>query len=388
MIVQKAIVIEIKPYVKQKKLIQNHIDHNRFIYNHFLQRRKDNWEKKKIKSSYRDDALYLTQLKKINPWLFDSGIASQQYALKNLDDAFKRFFRKQNKFPKFKKKAHSGSFKTAGDIKIKGSRLYISNFREGLKFNRKLPEDLKILNATVSKRATGKYYVSLLTEQEVYKLPKTFRSVGIDLGLTTLAILSDGTVFENPRHTKKYSKKLKQAQRFLARKKKHSKRKEKQRLKVARICAKTANSRKDYLNKVTKIIVSRYDFIGVETLKVKNMMKNRKLSKSIQDVGWAEFIRQLDYKCSWYGKELIKIDTFYASSKICHHCNFKNVNLALKDRVWTCRSCGEVLQRDLNAAINILKEARRISGRQAPITDIEDLSVFINKAKSAEMSSH
>ena len=209
---------------------------------------------------------------------------------------------------------------------------------------------------SITKTPTGKYYVSIFTEQIIEELPKTGKQVGIDLGLKDFLITSDNKKFKNNRYTKKYAKKLKKAQQHLSRKQKGSNGFEKQKLKVAKIHEKIASCRLDTLHKVSRKLVNEFDIIVCEDLNVKGMIKNHKLSKHIADASWGNFVTLLQYKCDWYGKELVKVNRFYPSSKTCSDCGWINQELRLSDREWTCKSCGVIHDRDWNASKNILKE--------------------------------
>ena len=282
-----------------------------------------------------------------------------QFALRSLDTAFLNFFRGNTQFPKFKSKKHKNTFTIPQFGTIEEGRIIIPKFKDGIKV--KLHRDVrgKIGKMTITKTPTGKYYVSIFTEQVIEELPKSNKQVGIDLGLKDFAITSDGKKFKNNRYTKKYANQLKKAQQHLSRKQKGSNGFEKQKLKVAKIHEKIANCRLDTLHKVSKQLVSEYDVIVCEDLNVKGMIKNHRLSKHITDASWGNFITLLHYKCNWYGKELIKVNRFYPSSKVCGECGWINQNLKLSDREWTCSSCGIVHDRDVNAGRNILKEGLR-----------------------------
>lgn len=213
---------------------------------------------------------------------------------------------------------------------------------------------------SITRTATGKFYVSVFTQQEAKYLPKTDKEVGIDLGLTDFVITSDNRKFENNRYHNKYAKQLKTAQQHLSRKEKGSNGFEKQRLKVANIYEKIASCRLDTLHKVSKELVDAYDTIVCEDLHVKGMVKNRKLAKHISDASWGHFVTLLQYKCNWYGKSLIKVNRFFPSSKTCSNCGWINQDLKLSDRQWTCNPCGVVHDRDFNASRNILLEGLKI----------------------------
>ena len=238
---------------------------------------------------------------------------------------------------------------------------------------------------SITKTPTGKYYVSIFTEQQVEELPKTNKQVGIDLGLKDFVITSDNKKFKNNRYTKKYAKQLKKAQQHLSRKQKCSNGFEKQKLKVAKIHEKIASCRLDTLHKVSHQLVSNYDLISIEDLNVKGMIKNHKLSKHIADASWGNFVNLLQYKCDWYGKELVKVSRFYPSSKTCNECGWIKQDLKLSDREWTCKACGVVHDRDWNASKNILKEGlKNISGGTLDNTDGDSNKTSVKKHKSVK----
>jgi len=226
--------------------------------------------------------------------------------------------------------------------------------------DRVIPLNSKLLSITISKNRSNQYFASVSFEMEVEVLEKTNKKVGIDLGLKMFATQSDNVEVENPRFLINNHDKIKKLQKALSRKQKGGRRREKCRLKLAREHQKVSNRRQYFLHNYTTFLVRNYDFIAIEDLAVENMRKNRRLAKSISDVSWSEFRRMLTYKCNWFEKELVVVDRFYASSKTCR-CGVKNESLELKDRIWTCSSCGSTNNRDLLASQNILKEALRIT---------------------------
>ena len=291
--------------------------------------------------------------------------------------AFLNFFRGNAQFPKFKSRKHKNTFTVPQFGKLEDGKIILPKFKDGIKV--KLHREVKgeIGKMNITKTPTGKYYVSIFTEQEAEDLAKTNKQVGIDLGLKDFVITSDNKKFKNNRYTKKYAKQLKKAQQHLSRKQKGSNGFEKQKLKVAKIHEKIASCRLDTLHKISHQLVNENDLIVCEDLNVKGMIKNHKLSKHIADASWGNFVTLLQYKCNWYGKELVKVNRFYPSSKTCGDCGWINQELKLSDREWTCKSCGVVHDRDVNASKNIFKEGLKIHRQGLSITKVEDKSDYL-----------
>lgn len=354
--VNKTYKFRIYPDVEQKILLAKHFGCVRFVYNHFLNERKEQYLKTKESDNYYEQAKTLTKLKKQEDtkWLKEVNSQTLQFALRCLDTAYKNFFRGNAQFPRFKSKRHKQSFTVPQNGKIVDGKLSIPKFKTdiSLKTHREIEGDIGKM--AISKTANGKYYVSIFTDQQVQDLPKTGKSVGIDLGLKDYAITSDGKKYKNHKYLKRYERKLGNAQQHLSRKQKGSNSYENQRRKVAQLHEKVSNSRKDRLHKISKELVEEYDRIVVEDLNVKGMVKNRRLSKHISDASWGMFTTFLSYKCKWYGKELVTIDRFFPSSKTCNNCGWIKQDLRLQDREWTCDNCNETLDRDENASKNIL----------------------------------
>ena len=357
---------KLKPTKEQEILLNKHFGSIRWSYNHFLNQRKEEYLNNKKSITYNKQSRFLTQLKtnEETEWLKEVNSQSLQYSLKCLDQAYQNFFNKRTQFPKFKSRKSRNSFTCPQFVKNKGKLLFIPKFQEGIKMVMERKIKGKIKKATLSKTPTGKYFVSILTEMNYIPSVKTNQSVGIDLGIKDFLVLSNGTKIKNHRFLKHYERELKLNQKHLSRKIKGSSRYEKQRFKVAKIHEKITNSRMDLIHKITLNLVNQFDTIYLEDLNVKGMMKNHKLAKAISDVSWGKFIEVLTYKTKWNDKEIIHIDRFFPSSKTCSKCGLINNSLTLKDRKWTCKECGEIHDRDFNAAINILSEGYRknISG--------------------------
>jgi putative transposase len=293
----------------------------------------------------------LTDLKKEYEWLCEVSAQSLQQSIWRLEKAFAQFFRGTSEYPKFHRKSKSGSFLIPQDIKIKNGLLVIPRVQEGIKITLHRTFNGKIKQCTISKTATGKYFASILVEtgEELpVKAPiLSNTTIGVDVGLKSFLVASNGRQIDNPKLLRKSLSKLKYVQR------KYSKYKGKRtRKRLARIHEKVANQRKDFLHKTSTKLIRENQTVAIEDLAVSNMVKNHKLALSISDAGWYELKRQLEYKADWYGKNILKIGRFEPSSKTCSACGKVNHDITLKDREWTC-CCGITHDRDLNAAINI-----------------------------------
>jgi putative transposase len=356
-----------------------------FIYNWGLATRKHAYFHESRSLYYHDLAAMLPELKEEYPFLSEVSSVPLQQALRHLERAFVNFFEGRADFPTFKKKRNDQSATYAANaFTWDGQFLTLAKMEAPLAihWHRPLPEGAKPSSVTVSRDSAGRYFVSILVREQIKPLPITPRMVGLDLGLMSFVVTSDGEEIANPKYYRRDEKKLAKAQRRHARKKKGSKNREKARRKVARIHARIADRRRDYQHQQSHRITLENQVICVESLAVKNMVKNPHLAKSIADVGWGEFVRQLGYKAKWYGRTLVKIDQWFPSSKTCHACKYVLPELDLSMREWGCPNCGALHQRDHNAAKNVLSEG--LSALNACGGDVRPVPVGAGQAVAGE----
>jgi putative transposase len=353
----KAYRFRFYPTAEQAQLLSRTFGCVRYVYNWALKAKTDAYYNEGKRLYYKDLSAKLTILKQQpeTVWLNEVSSVALQQELRHLERAFINFFEGRARYPQFHKKHEKQSATFASSaFQWEGQNITLAKTKEPLniRWSRKLngiPTSL-----TITKDTAGRYFVSLTIEEDITPLSEIDQQIGVDLGLLDAVILSTGEKVGNPRFFRKDEKRLAKAQKRLSKKQKGSKNRDKVRVKVAKIHAKIADRRQDFLHKLTTRLIRENQVISLESLQVKNMIQNHHLAKSIADVGWGELVRQLEYKATWYGRTVVKIDKFYPSSKRCYDCGHIVSKMPLHIRKWTCPNCGETHDRDINAAQNIL----------------------------------
>ncbi|MEA5563357.1 RNA-guided endonuclease InsQ/TnpB family protein [Planktothrix agardhii] len=378
---EKAFNYRFYPSPEQESLLRRTLGCVRLVYNKALHERTQGWYERQEKIGYNQTSSMLTKWKKQEDldFLNEVSCVPIQQGLRHLQSAFANFFAGRAKYPSFKKKRNGGSAEfTKSAFKFKDGKIYLAKNVEPLdiRWSRQIPKGCEPSSVTVKMHPSGRWHISIRFDDPTIKpLPVNDNAIGIDLGITSLIATSNGEKVSNPKQFKKHYKRLKRAQKNLSRKQKGSKNREKARIKVAKVHLKIADSRKDFLHKLTTNLVRENQTIAVESLAVKNMIKNHKLALAISDSGWSELIRQLDYKCLWYGRNLVKIDQWFPSSKRCGNCGHTMDKLPLNIREWKCPKCEVIHDRDLNASKNILAAGLAVSVCGASVRPEQSKSV-------------
>jgi putative transposase len=345
------------------------------VYNHFLYKRIQEYKNSKKSISRKDNEKELPSLKKEHPWLKEVGSQSLQCAVECLQTAYDNFFRKikqKNKgkkgFPKFKRRNDKQSFRVKQNIKIKGKKLCFPKFLSGVNFVQDREFEGEIKFATVSKNKVGQYFVSITVQKEIQPLTTSSEVIAFDLNVKNI-IDSNGNKIQNPRPMKQYEQRMKLLSKSASRCEKGSEGRKKANLRLAKLHLKITNKREDFLHKLTRRIINENQVICVEDLSVESMLKKvdpdkreekryqeRNRHKDIADCGFRSFVDKLTYKAKWYGRELIKVDRYFPSSQLCNNCGHQNKELKPTDREWFCYNCFDIVDRDKNAALNVLEE--------------------------------
>ena len=372
----KAIKIRIYPTAEQVDFINKQLGCCRFVYNNCLAFRKDSYQNEHISVSSSEAVKHITSLKKDNEWLKDVHSKVLQQSVRDMNQAYDNFFKLHKGFPKFKSKhdnRQSCRFPKDAFIGVRGNRIDLIKVLKDIHFKCSRNDERylnrnqdKVKSITLSKEPNGKFYLSVLIDKPLRQVPQSSSMVGLDLGIKDFAVTSDGQVIENIHFKKNEESRLKRLQRQISKKVVGSKNREKVRLRFAKLNEKIRNRKLNFLHDVTNHLIDENQVIVMEDLNVKGMVRNHKLAESISEVNWGEFRRILTYKAAWHGRQLVFIDRFYPSSKRCNHCGYIYKELTLKDRQWVCPECGSLIDRDYNAALNILEEGERIIGLSSP----------------------
>ena len=393
----KAVKIRLYPTDEQVVFINKQLGCCRVVYNECLAYRKESYEKEHKSISPSDAIKHIVDLKQEKEWLKEAHSKVLQQSVRDMNQAYDNFFKLHKGYPKFKaKKDYNQSCRFPKDafIGIRGNRIDLIKALRDIHFKCSVKDEKylnknqdKISSLTLRKMPSGKIYLSVLIDKPNEVRQQQSNNVGIDLGVKDFIITSEGEVFENLHFKKSQTDKIKRLQKQLSRKQKGSKNHNKLRIKLARLYEKITNKKQYYLHQITNTLINENQVICMEDLNVKGMLRNHKLAESIQEMNFGEFRRMLEYKAKWYGRKIVFVDRFYPSSKTCNHCGYIKKDLKLSDRLWICPVCGEVLDRDYNAALNILDEGLRIIGLSSPEFTLVDYPTMDDRLSNKVLKS-
>ena len=355
MLIRKAFRFRVYPNQAQQSALAIQFGHTRFVYNHYRTVREGYYLDTGTSLTYADCTTDLADVLKVeHPWLKEADSQAMQQAIKDLDRAYTNFFEGRAAYPTYRRKFDTQSIRYPQRFKVSNKRVYLPKVGwVKCIFHRPIEGEMK--QCTVTQTKSGRYFVSISVEMEVEEPVPTNGSVGIDLGLTTFAALSTGEKIDKPKHLHSSQRRLAIRQRRLSRKQKSSKQRNKARLPVAKLHERIVNQRKDYQHKLSRQLVDRYSVLSFESLNVAGMVKNHNLAKAISDAAWSQFVGFCEYKAAWANGQVLRVDRFFPSSRLCSGCGKKHKNLTFNIRQWVCVACGVIHDRDTNAAINIYK---------------------------------
>lgn len=393
----KAIKIRLYPTKEQVTYINKQLGCCRFVYNQCLAYRKDSYEKESTSISSSDSINHIVDLKSEYEWLKEIHSKVLQQSVRDMNKAYDNFFKLHKGYPKFKSKKDNNQscrFPKDAFIGVRGNRIDLIRALSDIHFKCSRKDEIylnknqdKVSSLTLRKLPSGEFYLSVLIDKPNDYRSQTNGIIGIDLGIKDFVVTSDGESFDNLHHKKSKTNKLKRLHRELSRKQKGSNNKNKARLKLAKSYNEISNQKEYYLHQVTNALINENQIICMENLNVKGMMRNHKLAESIQEMNFGEFRRMLEYKAKWYNRQVVFVDRFFPSSKTCNHCGYAYKSLKLSDRQWVCPNCGEVIDRDYNAACNIKDEGLRIIGLSSAEFTLVDCPTMDDKREISLKSS-
>ena len=393
----KAIKIRIYPTLEQVVFINKQLGCCRVVYNDCLAFRKNAYEQQSKSITSNDTIKHIVTLKQDKEWLKEVHSKVLQQSVRDMNQAYDNFFKHHSKYPRFKSKKdnkQSCRFPKDAFIGVRGNRIDLIKSLKDIHFKCSVNDEKylnknqdKVSSLTLTKDCTGKFYLSVLIDKPNKTVPHKDGVVGIDLGIKDFVITSNGEVFNNLHFKKSEANKLKRLQRQLSKKQNGSNNRNKARIRLAKLNEKIRNRKINYLHEVTNALLDENQVIVMEDLNVKGMIKNHNIAESISEMNFGEFRRMLEYKAKWYGRVVVIIDRFYPSSKKCNHCGYINRELKLSDRQWVCPQCGEVIDRDYNAALNIMEEGIRIIGLSSPEYTLVDYPTMDDRLRNEALKS-